>query len=79
LQTIASRGRTQQVLANVALVVGASTLVAGATMFILSQPPEKKKPEQAAMLRKNTGAGQAGSPRLALAVTPLGFSLQGAM
>jgi hypothetical protein len=79
LEAIAARGQTQQVLANIALVVGVSTLVAGASLFILSQPPETKKTEDAAVLRKNAGRRQARSARLALAVTPLGVALQGAL
>jgi hypothetical protein len=84
LETIAARGHTQQVLANVALIVGASTLVVGATLFVLSEPPEKKKAEETEAGRKPANAAsardrRAQSARLALAVTPLGFALRGAL
>lgn len=78
LQTIAARGHTQQVLANVALISGASTLVLGAVMFVLSEPSERKKPGDTAARRKpNAPRAAPAPPRVALAVTPLGFSLRG--
>lgn len=90
LESIAARGHTQQVLANVALIAGATTFVAGAVMFVVSEPPEKKKAnsESARSARRaRTGvvsrkslARDAKAPesaRFALAITPLGVALRG--
>jgi hypothetical protein len=80
LETIAARGHTQQVLANVALVAGASTLVVGAAMFVLSEPPERKKAEHATAPRKPSEPIRNTSPaRLTLAVTPIGFAFRGTL
>jgi hypothetical protein len=91
LASIAARGHTQQVLANVALIAGATTLAASAVMFLVSEPPEKKKATAdgaTSARRARTGAviGTAvtaraapasESARLALAITPLGIALRG--
>jgi len=67
LESIAARGHTQQVLANVALVVGVTTFAAGAAMFIMSEPASKKE----------SRAARPAAPRTALAITPLGVALRG--
>lgn len=67
LESIAARGHTQQVLANVALVVGATAFSAAAAMFIMSEPHSKKE-------RRTAGRS---TPRTALAITPAGVALRG--
>jgi hypothetical protein len=51
-QSEISRGKTEQTIANVGLVVGGVGLAAGATLFILSAPHKSK----------NHGKGQAAAP-----------------
>jgi hypothetical protein len=91
LESIAARGHTQQVLANVALLAGATTFIASAVMFVVSEPPEKKKPApespRAARRARTEAATSAATPtrdaeapesaRLTLALTPLGVALRG--
>jgi hypothetical protein len=44
------KGRTQQTVANVGLVIGVLGVAAGATLFVLSIPPKEKKTEARAAL-----------------------------
>jgi hypothetical protein len=69
-ESIAARGRTQQLLANVALVVGAATFATGAALYLLSAPAERPKPKASA----KAGAVRA---RVAIAVTPVGVAVRG--
>jgi hypothetical protein len=71
LSSIAARGHTQQVLANVALAIGATTFAAGAAMFIMSQPAGKNEEPPVSNARRRS------HPRAALAITPGAILLQG--
>jgi hypothetical protein len=71
LSSIAARGHTQQILANVALAIGATTFAAGAAMFIMSQPGDKNEERPIPSARRGT------APRAALAITPGGIALRG--
>jgi hypothetical protein len=71
LASIAARGHTQQILANIALAIGATTFAAGAAMFVMSEPPGKK--ERAPV----PNARQRAARRTAVAITPAGVVLRG--
>jgi hypothetical protein len=83
LETFAARGRMEQTLANVALAVGASTFVAGAIMYIASDPPAPKSERSPARAKHNGASAatparprsQAGSAHVALAVSPAGIEV----